>query len=85
MGFHPRMLMLIVTLFVMFFCLDATTKNTTFDKNYYVTWGKDRILFFKHGQEVQLSLDQSSGYSFNINWIFSRIHFTMSTIITIFL
>ncbi|XP_076945802.1 xyloglucan endotransglucosylase/hydrolase protein 2-like [Bidens hawaiensis] len=64
MGFQPRMLMLVVTLFEMFFCLGATTRNDTFDKNYYVTWGKDRILFFKHGQEVQLSLDQSSGAGF---------------------
>ncbi|KAF5784757.1 putative xyloglucan:xyloglucosyl transferase [Helianthus annuus] len=64
MGFRPRMSMLVLTLFEMFFSLGATTKNATFDQNYYVTWGQNRILFFKHGQEVQLSLDQSSGAGF---------------------
>lgn len=71
MGVRLRMLMIVLTMFEMFFSLSATSNNMTtskdmsFNLNYYVTWGKDRFLLFKHGREVQLSLDQSSGQFFS--------------------
>ncbi|KAK9050350.1 hypothetical protein SSX86_030680 [Deinandra increscens subsp. villosa] len=81
MGFLSSMLIIIVILFETFFshsvAITNTTKNAPFDQNYYVTWGKDRILFFKHRQEVQLSLDQSSGAGFGSKSYFGSGFFQM--------
>ncbi|KVH94246.1 Concanavalin A-like lectin/glucanase superfamily [Cynara cardunculus var. scolymus] len=45
------------------YCTDRA-RDASFDENYNVTWGRDRILFFKRGHEVQLSLDHLSGSGF---------------------
>ncbi|PWA38581.1 concanavalin A-like lectin/glucanase domain, Xyloglucan endotransglucosylase/hydrolase [Artemisia annua] len=65
MGFHPKMLMIIITLFEIFCSsLSDTSGNASFDQNYYITWGQNRVLFFRNKREVQLSLDQYSGGGF---------------------
>ena len=40
----------------------SSADNTSFDKNYQVTWGFDHVLSLNQGREVQLSMDTSSGY-----------------------
>nr|XP_043638330.1 xyloglucan endotransglucosylase/hydrolase protein 2-like [Erigeron canadensis] len=77
MGFRPRSLMMVLILFEVFFNISAISKNASFDQNYQVTWGRDRILFFKHGREVQLSLDQSSGSGFASNAYYGSGFFQM--------
>ncbi|XAR58732.1 Xyloglucan:xyloglucosyl transferase [Bertholletia excelsa] len=39
-------------------------EDTSFDENYYVTWGNDHALPLNQGREIQLSLDNSSGAGF---------------------
>nr|GEW13424.1 xyloglucan endotransglucosylase/hydrolase protein 2-like [Tanacetum cinerariifolium] len=65
MGLHPKLLMMVITLFDMLFSsLSNTSGTASFDQNYYITWGQNHVLFFKDKREVQLSLDQSSGAGF---------------------
>lgn len=56
--------MMIVFWFEIFFMLIDATRDTSFNENYYVTWGNDHIMFSKQGREVQLSLDRYSGFIF---------------------
>ncbi|KAJ9565060.1 hypothetical protein OSB04_001026 [Centaurea solstitialis] len=65
MGFHPWQVMVMMFIFLeMFLLLTNAARDAFFDENYNVTWGRDRILFFKNGREVQLSLDHLSGAGF---------------------
>lgn len=36
--------------------------DSTFDESYGVTWGKDHVMSLDQGRQLQLSLDQSSGF-----------------------
>lgn len=36
--------------------------NTSFNSYYHVTWGRDHVLLLNQETEIQLSLDQISGY-----------------------
>nr|XP_043624525.1 xyloglucan endotransglucosylase/hydrolase protein 2-like [Erigeron canadensis] len=62
MSFLAKM-MIVLILFEMFFNI-AISQNESIDLNYEVSWGRDHISYLKDGQEVQLSLDRSSGCGF---------------------
>lgn len=34
----------------------------SFDQNYKVIWGDDHVVSLNHGKEIQLTMDNSSGY-----------------------
>ncbi|PWA93074.1 concanavalin A-like lectin/glucanase domain, Xyloglucan endotransglucosylase/hydrolase [Artemisia annua] len=61
------------------FCssLSDTSGNASFDQNYYITWGQNRVLFFENKREVQLSLDQYSGAGFASKAYFGSGFFQM--------
>lgn len=59
----------VLDVFFVFFVIGGwgliASKNTdisTFDQNYQVTWGFDHVLSLNQGREIQLSMDNSSGY-----------------------
>ncbi|KAI3678702.1 hypothetical protein L6452_38005 [Arctium lappa] len=65
MGFCTWQITTLMIIFCeMFFLLSDAARDAIFDENYNVTWGRDHILFFKRGREVQLSLDHLSGSGF---------------------
>lgn len=65
MGHRSWMILtMMLAMFKTFFLLSDVVRNASFDENYDVTWGNDRVLFLNQGQVVQLSLDQASGFSF---------------------
>ncbi|XP_031285504.1 xyloglucan endotransglucosylase/hydrolase protein 2-like [Pistacia vera] len=38
--------------------------DSSFDQNYYITWGNDHVRSLNEGREIQLSMDRSSGSGF---------------------
>lgn len=39
----------------------GASSDSSFDVNYYVTWGSSNVLSLDEGGEIQLSMDKSSG------------------------
>lgn len=39
----------------------GASSDSSFDVNYYVTWGSSNVLSLNEGGEIQLSMDISSG------------------------
>ncbi|MED6145294.1 Xyloglucan endotransglucosylase/hydrolase protein 2 [Stylosanthes scabra] len=58
------------------FC-GAKAIDGSFQENYMVTWGKQHVFFLNKGQEVQLSIDKTSGAGFRSKWDYDSGFFEM--------
>ncbi|XP_057482993.1 xyloglucan endotransglucosylase/hydrolase protein 2-like [Actinidia eriantha] len=48
----------------------ARTTDSSFDVNYYVTWGNNHVLSLNQGREIQLSMDNTSGAGFGSKLVY---------------
>jgi len=51
----------LLLLFLLFIGEAVHASSASFDENYQITWGYDHITPLHGGQEIQLSMDASSG------------------------
>ncbi|XP_052623429.1 xyloglucan endotransglucosylase/hydrolase protein 2-like [Lactuca sativa] len=80
MGFHLWMITkMMIALSEVIFLLRVSdaAKNVSFDENYKITWGNEHVQLLNQGQEVQLSLDNSSGAGFGSKSYFGSGCFQM--------
>lgn len=64
---------LFVTLFVAALICVSKAVEVSFKQNYKVTWGRNHVLFFDNGREVQLSFDKISGLNIEFDHIYKNI------------
>ena len=48
--------------------------NAKFSKSMYITWGQQHAAIQGNGEDVQLVLDQTSGYSYLFLWFSVQMH-----------